>query len=111
MPRQFYTPVEDIAFLLDFIHSLDCVEPSSYRTATCGEKHKSWISDLMGGGSQPVLWLKQNKNRLDEKYAEESKRNRCRTISKTMFYQGLEAGNFRELQEMAGLCNICINSC
>ena len=107
MPRQFYTPVEDIAFLLDFIHSSDCVEPSSYRTATCEGKRKSWISDLMGGGSQPVLWLKQNKNRLYEKYAEESKRNRRRTISKTMFYQGLEAGNFRELQEMAGLCNIC----
>ena len=24
-----------------------------------------------------------------------------------MFYLGLEAGNFKELKEMAGLCNIC----
>ena len=51
----------------------------------------------MGGGAQPVLWLKHNKSKLYEKYAEESKRNGRRTISRTMFYQGLEAG----------LCNIC----
>ena len=39
--RQFYTPVEDTSFLLEFIHSSDCVEPSPYRTATCEGKHKS----------------------------------------------------------------------
>ena len=61
----------------------------------------------MGEGAQPVLWLKHNKSKLYEKYAEESKRNGRRTISRTMFYQGLEAGNFKELKEMAGLCNIC----
>ena len=105
--RQFYTPVEDISFLLEFIHSSDCVEPSPYRTATCEGKRKSWISDLMGGGAQLVLWLKHNKSKLYEKYAEESKRNGRRTISRTMFYQGLDAGNFKEVKEMAGLCNIC----
>lgn len=28
-------------------------------------------------------------------------------LGKTKFYEGLQAGNFKELVEMAGLCNIC----
>lgn len=28
-------------------------------------------------------------------------------LGKTKFYEGLQAGNFKELVEMAGVCNIC----
>ena len=28
-------------------------------------------------------------------------------LGKTKFYKGLQAGNFKELVEMTGLCNIC----
>ena len=59
---------ETISFVLDFIHNPDCVQYSSYKTASCEGKGKSWISDLLGGGQQPVLWLKQNKSKLYDKY-------------------------------------------
>ena len=45
------TPVEDIAFLLEFIHSPESVARSSHKTASCEGKKGSWISELMGGGT------------------------------------------------------------
>ena len=64
-------PPETIAFFLEFIHHPDSVEYSSYKTGPCDGKHKSWISDLLGGGNQPVLWLKQNKSALYDRYKQE----------------------------------------
>ena len=43
------TPVEEIAFLLEFMNSLKSVAWSSQRTASCEGKKKSWISELMPG--------------------------------------------------------------
>ena len=64
-------PPETIAFVLEFIHHPDSVEYSSYKTASCDGKNKSWISELLGGGNQPVLWLKQNKSALYDRYKQE----------------------------------------
>ena len=61
-------PPETIAFVLEFIHHPDSVEYSSYKTALCDGKPKSWIIELLGGGNQPVLWLKQNKSALYDRY-------------------------------------------
>ncbi|CAB3996624.1 Hypothetical predicted protein [Paramuricea clavata] len=61
-----------------------------------------------GGGKQPVLTLKDGKqHHLYEKYKVECSREGGRPISETKFLQGLNAGNFKEMAEMAGLCNIC----
>ena len=98
---------ETISFVLDFIHNPDCVQYSSYKTVSCEGKGKSWISDLLGGGQQPVLWLKQNKSKLYDKYKLEFENKGIKHISKTMFFKGLSAGNFCTMAEQAGLCNIC----
>ena len=50
-------PPETIAFVLEFIHHLDSEEYSSYKSGPCDGKQKSWISELLGGGNQPVLWF------------------------------------------------------
>ena len=50
-------PPEAIAFVLEFIHHLDSEEYSSYKSGPCDGKQKSWISELLGGGNQPVLWF------------------------------------------------------
>ena len=50
-------PPETIAFVLEFIHHPDSEEYSSYKCAPCDGKQKSWISELLGGGNQPVLWF------------------------------------------------------
>ena len=105
--RRACTPVEDIAFLLEFVHSPDAVQRSSYKTASCEGKKGSWMSELLGGGTQPVMWLKKNKARLYQQYVEECNANEKKPIGKTKFYEGLEAGNFHEMAEMAGLCNLC----
>ena len=104
---KYKVPFEDIVFLLNFIHHPDNTEPSSHRMASCNGKKSSWISDLIGGGKQPVLWLKDGKHHLYEKYKQECSRQSIRPISETKFLEGLNAGNFKEMVEMAGLCNIC----
>ena len=53
------TSVEDVAFLLDFLHNPETVERSSYKTASCEGKKGRWISELLGGSTKPVLWLKK----------------------------------------------------
>ena len=55
------TSAEDVAFPLDFLHNPETVERSSYKTASCEGKKGSWISELLGGGTQPVLWLAKEK--------------------------------------------------
>ena len=60
-PVRICTSAEDVAFRLDFLHNPETVERSSYKTASCEGKKGSWISELLGGGSQPVLWLKKKK--------------------------------------------------
>lgn len=62
---------------------------------------------MIGGGKQPVLWLKDGKHHLYEKYKQECSRQSIRPISETKFLEGLNAGNFKEMMEMAGLCHIC----
>ena len=101
------TPIEDIAFVLEFLHSPEAVQRSSYKTASCEGKKGSWISELLGGGTQPVMWLKKNKARLYQHYREECTKKERKPIGKTKFYEGLDAGNFHEMAEMAGLCNHC----
>ena len=77
------------------------------QTASCEGKNKSWITELLGGGDQPVLWLKQNKNALYNRYKQECEQSGVKPISLSMFYNGISAVNFRIIAEKAGLCNIC----
>jgi len=65
------------------------------------------VSELLGGGTQPVLWLKKNKAQLYEQYKSQCHDSQRKPIGKTKFYEGLQAHNFKEMEEMAGLCNIC----
>ena len=60
----------------------------------------------MGGGTQPVMWLKKNKTKLYKQYREECIANDRKPIGRTKFYHGITAGNFREMVEMAGLYRI-----
>ncbi|KAL9982162.1 hypothetical protein ACROYT_G010973 [Oculina patagonica] len=100
-------PPETIAFVLEFIHHPDSVEYSSYKTASCEGKQKSWVSELLGGGNQPVLWLKQNKSALYDRYKQECQQLKIKAISFSTFFKGISAGNFKIMAEKAGLCNIC----
>ena len=96
-------PPETIALVLELIHHPDSVEYSSYKTVPCDGKHKSWISELLGGGNQPVLWLKQNKSALYDRYKQECGQLEIRPISFSTFFKGLSAGNFKIMAEKAGL--------
>lgn len=58
------TSPEQLAFLVQFLNSPECTERSSYKTADCKGKKRSWPSDILGGGTQPVLHLKHNKEKL-----------------------------------------------
>ena len=100
------TSSEQLAFLVEFLHSPECTERSSYKTADCSGKRKSWLSDILGGGTQPVLHLKHNKEKLFSMYKEKCEEMSETPIGRTLFYNGLTAANFHQLQEMAGLCNI-----
>lgn len=51
------TSPEQLAFLVQFLNSPECTERSSYKTADCKGKKRSWLSDILGGGTQPVLHL------------------------------------------------------
>lgn len=53
------------------------------------------------------MWLRDTKNHLYAKYRAECEANGRRPISETKFPQGLNAGNFKEMVQMVGLCNIC----
>ena len=64
-------PPEPIAFVLEFVHHPDSIEYSSHKLASCDGKQKSWISELLGRGNQPVVWLKQNKTALYYRYKKE----------------------------------------
>ena len=57
------TSPEQLAFLVQFLNSPECTERSSYKTADCKGKKRSWPSDILGGGTQPVH-LQQNKDEL-----------------------------------------------
>ena len=104
---KYKVPFEDLMFVLNFIHHPNNTVPSSHRMASCDGKKSSWVSELFGGGKQPVLWLKDGKHHLYEKYKSECSKQSCKPISETKFMAGLSAGNFKEMVEMAGLCNIC----
>ena len=67
---KFKTPMEDLAFVVDFLHSPECIERSSYKTAPCSGKKASWLSELLGCGNQPVMYLKRNKQKLYFMYKE-----------------------------------------
>ena len=105
--KSFPIPPEDLAFVVDFIHHPDNTCRSSHRMASCEKKKSSWISELFGQDKQPVMWLKDGKSHLYEKYKKECLRVGNKPISESKFRDGLNAGNFREMVEMAGLCNIC----
>lgn len=94
-------------FVLNFIHHPNNTVPPSHRMASCDGEKSSWVSELFGGGKQPVLWLKDGKHHLYEKYKSECSKQGCKPISETKFMAGLSAGKFKEMVEMAGLCNIC----
>jgi hypothetical protein len=53
------------------------------------------------------MWLKDSKNHLYTKYRAECEASGRRPISETKFRDGLNAGNFKEMSQMVGLCNIC----
>ena len=53
------------------------------------------------------MWLRDTNNHLYAKYREDCEANGRRPISETKFRQGLNAGNFKEMVQMVGLCNIC----
>ena len=104
------TSPEQLAFLVEFLHSPDCTERSSYKTADCSGKRRSWLSDILGGGAQPVLHLKHNQEKLFSMYREKCEEMSETPIGRTLFYDGLAAAKFHQLEEMAGLCNICTES-
>ena len=104
------TSQEQLAFLVEFLRSPECTERSSYKTADCSGRRRSWLSDILGGGAQPVLHLKHNKEKLFCMYKEKCEEVGGKPIGRTLFYNGLTAGNFHQLEEMAGLCNICAES-
>ena len=104
---KYRIPVQDIAFVVNFLHRPDNVTRSSHRMASCQGKNSSWLSDLFEEKSQPVMWLKNSPAHLYSKYREECKTTGRRPISETKFRDGLKAGNFREMAQMVGLCNIC----
>ncbi len=105
--KRYRIPVEDIAFVVDFLHHPDNATRSSHRMASCKGKKSSWLSDLFEEKSQPVMWLKDSKNHLYTKYRAECEASGRRPISETKFRDGLNAGNFKEMSQMVGLCNIC----
>ena len=103
---KYRIPFEDLEFVLNFVHHPDNTVPPSHRMALCDGKKSSWISDRLGGGKLPVMWLKDGKHHLYEKHKEECASQGCKPI-RTKFLEPLNAGNFKEMIEMAGLCNIC----
>lgn len=52
------TSPEQLAFLVEFLHSTECTERSSYKTTDCSRKGRTWPSDILGGHTQKVLHLK-----------------------------------------------------
>lgn len=93
--------------MVDFLHHPDNTTRSSHRMACCEGKNSSWLSELFEEKSQPVMWLKDSKNHLYAKYRAECEATGRRPISETKFREGLNAGNFKEMVQMVGLCNIC----
>ena len=69
--KRYRIPVEDIAFVVDFLHHPDNATRSSHRMATCEGKKSSWLSELFEEKSQPVMWLRDSKNHLHAKYRAE----------------------------------------
>ena len=105
--KRYKIPVEDIAFVVDFLHHPDNATRSSHRMASCEGKKSSWLSELFQEKSQPVMWLRDSKNHLYTKYKAECEATGRRPISETKFREGLNTGNFKEMLQMVGLCNIC----
>ena len=105
--RRFRIAPEDLAFVINFIHHPDNTCRSSHRMASCEGSKSSWISDLFAQNQQPVMWLKDGKSHLYKKYYDECTKLGTKPISETKFRDGINAGNFKEMAEMAGLCNIC----
>ena len=87
------TSAEDVAFLLDFLHNPETVERSSYKTASCEGKKGSWVSELLGGGTQPVLWLKRNKASLYEQYKLECNNTQRKPIGRILRPIGFKITN------------------
>ena len=53
------------------------------------------------------MWRRDSKNHLYAKYRAECEATGRRPISETKFHEGLNAGNFKEMLQMVGLCNSC----
>ena len=105
--KRFRIPPEDLAFVLNFVHSPDNTCRSPHRMASCEGAKSSWISDLFDQKQQPVMWLKDGRSHLYQKYRTECENAGRKPISESKFREGLNAGNFKEMVKMAGLCNIC----
>ena len=105
--KRFRIPPEDLAFAVNFLHNPENTCRSSHRMASCQGKKSSWVSDLFTEDQQPVMWLKDGKSHLYEKYKEECLKLGCKPISRSKFLNGLSSGKFKEMREMAELCNVC----
>ena len=84
--------------MVDFLHHPDNATQSSHRMVTCEGKKSSWSSELFKEKSQSVMGLRDSKNHL---YAKD------RAECEASFTKVLNAGNFKEMLQMVGLCNIC----
>jgi len=52
------TSPEQLAFFVEFLHSTECTERSSYKTTDCSRMGRTWPSDILGGHTQKILHLK-----------------------------------------------------
>ena len=105
--KRFRILPEDLAFVVNFLPNPENTCRSSHRMPSCQGKKSSWVSDLFPEDQQPVMWLKDGKSHLYEKYKEECLKLGRKPISGSKFLNGLSAGIFKDMREMAGLCNIC----
>ena len=97
---RYRLPVEDIAFVVNFLHHPDNATRSSHRVAACKGKKSLCLSDLFDESQQPVMLLRDSKNHLYAKYNAECLKAGRKPISETKFRKGLNAGNFKEIAQM-----------
>ena len=53
--KRFRIPLEDRAFVVNFLHNPENTCRSSHKMATCQGKKSSWKSDLFAEDQQPVM--------------------------------------------------------
>ena len=90
------TSPEQLAFVVQFfIHSQECTERSpTKKTADCKGKKRSWLNDILGGGTQPVLHLKHNKEKPFSMYRKKCEEMGDKPIGRTLFNNVVISSNF-----------------